>query len=760
MRLTLLLIAAAALLLPFVLISAEEKTYTPTLPQLHVKLAEGKARVVKPGSDDALDEKAQKALLEQHAAHVDEGNGWKGRGADGISENPLVLHVDAMADQREVGKVVANAADKMIYRVVVGIPEHTDNPLKGGKAPDLEKLETGYIHFDLPKDEGLQDAPAVPKEEITLYLAWDADAQGGNFIVAIDARGRKPVENSWITADELKSKDAKRRNEVRDAAKKQVQEHIARSGAKIERLSMEVSGGERAEAPWALTELGYRAALAVNEERAKNKENALTIVLPFLRDVAEPPPPKQPPEKPVEYPKDEPEEVKPTEDERIVPDVKDDVNEDPSDPNGDLAENPNKDPRGNESPHPDKDDVASGVGLGSDGKGRGSKPDYGHRRVDADKRKHNDRIRAALDWLKDHQNKDGYWSGNAFGDDTTRAAAKKTCNIEFVSVGKQAGDQGWKDSADIGLTGLALLAFAGSAYDHKDGDYSATCRKAIVYLRRVQGNDGCFGAREDDLFVYNHAIATAALAEIYGLSSDPVLKPLVERAVEFILKAQNPGMGWRYGVQPGVNDSSVTGWMVMALKSCALAGIEFDSTKCYAGAAEWFKTVTVDVRGYPKTGYDTPGSNNARLRNASNYDNNPSMDALYIVSMVSMKQADLNDRVIRSHSQVLVESSSLPVWDHLRIDFYYWYVASMACFQVGGKTWDKWERAASKVLLDHQRGWHANDKAAELTTSVTLDEHGSWDPVGAWGSAGGRVFSTAMGALILQTPQRYKRVYE
>src|SRR5690606_10068957 len=126
MRLTLLLIAAAALLLPFVLISAEEKTYTPTLPQLRVKLAEGNARVVKPGSDDALDEKAQKALLEQHAAHVDEGNGWKGRGADGISENPLVLHVDAMADQREVGKIVANAADKMIYRVVVGIPEHTD----------------------------------------------------------------------------------------------------------------------------------------------------------------------------------------------------------------------------------------------------------------------------------------------------------------------------------------------------------------------------------------------------------------------------------------------------------------------------------------------------------------------------------------------------------------------------------------------------------------------------------------------------------
>ncbi|MCG3184555.1 MAG: hypothetical protein ICCCNLDF_02682 [Planctomycetes bacterium] len=734
MRLTLLLIAAAALLLPFVLISAEEKTYTPTLPQLHVKLAEGKARVVKPGSDDALDEKAQKALLEQHAAHVDEGNGWKGRGADGISENPLVLHVDAMADQREVGKVVANAADKMIYRVVVGIPEHTDNPLKGGKAPDLEKLETGYIHFDLPKDEGLQDAPAVPKEEITLYLAWDADAQGGNFIVAIDARGRKPVENSWITADELKSKDAKRRNEVRDAAKKQVQEHIARSGAKIERLSMEVSGGERAEAPWALTELGYRAALAVNEERAKNKENALTIVLPFLRDVAEPPPPEQPPEKPVEYPKDEPEEVKPTEDERTVPDGKDEGRRNSSDrSNGDLAENPEDDVR---DPQWERE-------------AREREVHFKHRkRVEGTLRANEDRVTAALVWLQDHQNRNGYWSAKDFADDTTRKAASSTGNIEFTE--DCPDDTGWEGTCDIGLTGLALLAYSGAGYTHKDGDYRPTCRQAILYLRKVQDNDGCFGSKEDDHFVYNHAIAAMAMADIYGLSGDPVLKPIVEKAIEFVVQSQNPGLGWRYGVQPGTNDSSITSWMVLALHTAVFAGMKADLDKTIKGATAWYAMVTVNVDGEPKTGYDVPGSNNARLRVRREWEHNPTLDAVYVKCMLAMGKADKQDATVQALAAKCVKADALPQWELHKIDFYYWYYATRALRAIEGDNWKTWETAVTKVLTENQRGFSKLDQDAKRTRATNLDEHGSWDPVGAWGTAGGRVYSTAMGALTLE----------
>jgi hypothetical protein len=481
----------------------------------------------------------------------------------------------------------------------------------------------------------------------------------------------------------------------------------------------------------------------------------------------EPPPPEQEPEEESEFP-DNVEHVVPTEDERIVEDPTDTRNEDPTDqPLEDLAENPNDDPSDDESPHPNRDSTSSAVGLGGGGgggQGRSGGGGFEHRRTTGEggrPRVNEVRVKAALNWLSDHQNIDGYWSATTFSNDSQRTNATKTYNIEFLRVGESDGDKGWEQTTDAGLTGLALLAFVGAGYDHREaGEYRNTVRQAVTYLRRIQSNDGCFGPKEDDHFVYNHAICAMAMAEAYGLSGDPILRPVAERAVEFILRSQNPGLGWRYGVQPGQNDSSVTGWMVLAMKSFEMAGIDFDSTKSYANAAAWFEMVTVDVGGYPKTGYERPGSDNARLRNAANYDHNPSMDSIYVMSMLFMDKADLNNRYIRELSRACIAPDYLPSWgDVNKIDYYYWYYASLALFQVGGQTWTTWERALIPTLLDSQRGFHKMDEAQGLTSKEVLDEHGSWDAVDAWSTAGGRVYATAINCLTLEVYYRYLRLH-
>src|SRR5690606_24032841 len=142
-------------------------------------------------------------------------------------------------------------------------------------------------------------------------------------------------------------------------------------------------------------------------------------------------------------------------------------NEDPSDkPNNDLAENPNDDPSDNESPHPNKNSTTSAVGLGGGiggGGGRGGAGGFAHRRArGGGGRHHDDRVRAALEWLKDHQNKEGYWSATTFSADSVRKQAQKTYNIEFAGIGSASGDIGWEQTTDIGLTGMALLAFVGA----------------------------------------------------------------------------------------------------------------------------------------------------------------------------------------------------------------------------------------------------------------------------------------------------------
>ena len=79
-----------------------------------------------------------------------------------------------------------------------------------------------------------------------------------------------------------------------------------------------------------------------------------------------------------------------------------------------------------------------------------------------------------------------------------------------------------------------------------------------------------------------------------------------------------------------------------------------------------------------------------------------------------------------------------------RRDFYYWYYATYALYQVGGRDWQAWQEGI-KLIADQQI------KEGEMK--------GSWDPqVDPWGAAGGRVYSTAILALLLEVYYRYDTV--
>ena len=74
--------------------------------------------------------------------------------------------------------------------------------------------------------------------------------------------------------------------------------------------------------------------------------------------------------------------------------------------------------------------------------------------------------------------------------------------------------------------------------------------------------------------LYSHGIATIALCEAYGMTLDPELREPTERALNYIVATQHPRRGcWRYQPQVG-SDTSVTGWMLMALKSAQMAHLE------------------------------------------------------------------------------------------------------------------------------------------------------------------------------------------
>ena len=339
-------------------------------------------------------------------------------------------------------------------------------------------------------------------------------------------------------------------------------------------------------------------------------------------------------------------------------------------------------------------------------------------------------LRRGLSWLANHQSEDGMWDCDGF---SSRCSKLGVCDGPGNAM------------YDPGVSGLALLAFLGAGETHRHGQYRKNVEKGLRYLRQIQDPEGCFGPRTTSQFTYNTSIAALAMAEGYGMTGSPLLRRSAQQGIDFLHKAQNPYLAWRYGVRPGDNDTSVTGWMVMALKSARMAGLDVDQA-AFDGAGQWVEKVTEPE--YGRVGYTARGSGSARpsdLADRFPADRTESMTAVGLLIRIFLGEDPKESEMIKKGAALL--QKSLPVWDEASgsIDMYYWYYGTLAMFQVDGEGWKQWNNAIKDAIVDHQR--------------TDGDERGSWDPVGPWGREGGRVYSTALNTMCMEVYFRYPKVF-
>ena len=86
-----------------------------------------------------------------------------------------------------------------------------------------------------------------------------------------------------------------------------------------------------------------------------------------------------------------------------------------------------------------------------------------------------------------------------------------------------------------------------------------------------------------------------------------------------------------------------------------------------------------------------------------------------------------------------------PEWQG-SLDIYYAYYATLALYLAQDPRWPAWNDRLTQRLVPLQR------RDASWA--------GSWDPDMRWGATGGRVYTTALSCLCLETYYRYLPVYQ
>ncbi len=327
-----------------------------------------------------------------------------------------------------------------------------------------------------------------------------------------------------------------------------------------------------------------------------------------------------------------------------------------------------------------------------------------------------DAVERALHWLVEHQAQDGGWT------------------FEHTAVcGGQCANPGRLVASRNGATALALLPFLGAGETHKAGNYRDVVLRGIDFLLTHQeiksGTHPSGSWHEIGGTMYSHCLASIAICEAYAMTGDSRLREPAQLGLNYLVQTQDKlGGGWRYSPgDPG--DTSVVGWAVMAFKSGAIGELHVPKSTLKSVSRFLDSVSSADGSSY---GYKNP-----MLKPGGGY----ATTAIGVLCRMYEGWPLDNRRQVRG---IKALSAAGPQLGNL----YYTYYGAQVLRHHGGPEWQQWNFQTRDPLIALQiKQGHAS---------------GSWLPNAfpeMGGSAGGRLYSTCMAAMILEVYYRHMPLY-
>jgi hypothetical protein len=318
-------------------------------------------------------------------------------------------------------------------------------------------------------------------------------------------------------------------------------------------------------------------------------------------------------------------------------------------------------------------------------------------------------VARGLAWLVRNQLDDGSWSLR----------------------GPYGGGVHEQDENRVAATAMALLALQGDGNTHQEGPHRRSVTKAWNWLIRQQDPYGNFFHDGP----YNHAFYTQgqcaiALCELYGMSEDEQFRERATKAIDYLLKSQSPQGGWRYTPR-GDSDVSVTGWVVMALQSARMAGLEVPQENLDAVMAYLDKVAMHGGSRYP---YQQGRQPTLPM----------TAEAILCRQYLGWPQ---DDERMTAALDWITQEDNLVSFEPNRRNTYYWYYATQACHHAEGEYWKKWNDVMRREL-----------PAAQVKRGA---ESGSWDPDmnDRHEARAGRLYATCLCLYMLEVYYRHLPIY-
>jgi hypothetical protein len=306
---------------------------------------------------------------------------------------------------------------------------------------------------------------------------------------------------------------------------------------------------------------------------------------------------------------------------------------------------------------------------------------------------------------------------------------------------KEGADAGSWSAGNNAINALAVLAFLGRGHVPGRGKYGDTVERGVVKpgvltlaKKFILSRAGKTPGREGYLAVgggrmYEHGLATLALAELYGMDPDPELEAVLRQAVNLILRAQGPVGGWNYEPTAADGDLSVSVMEIVAMRAASNAEIPVPAT-AIEKAIRYVKGKANPAGG--GFGYNAPNAGTVQTSAAGT------------LSLQLLGKYD--DPQVAKTLDYLAPTRI--AWDASGPNYFYYfhYYAIQAFYQGGGKHWNEWHPRVRELLLERQNkdgSWDVPPGTAEASV----------DPVN-------KAYSTALATLVLNIYLHYLPAYQ